>query len=174
MKFLPPKFSEWSFSFIIALSGFWAREVGKLIGLEHPTIPVHHQYVVTATVPQVKALKAELPVIRDLEGSYYLRQERDGLLFGPYEKEAKMKLQDSWFRDGVPPGRLSAISGSGAASKPLTVVGRVTLYVYAPWDLSLQQSYCNRPLHGMLTSMVDIITGGGCKCILSLVCVDSE
>ncbi|XP_028829755.1 dimethylglycine dehydrogenase, mitochondrial [Denticeps clupeoides] len=89
---------------IVNASGFWAREVGKMIGFEHPTIPVHHQYVVTATVPEVKALKRELPVIRDLEGSYYLRQERDGLLFGPYEKEHKMKLQDSWVTDGVPPG----------------------------------------------------------------------
>ncbi|KAI1905233.1 hypothetical protein AGOR_G00014010 [Albula goreensis] len=89
---------------IVNATGFWAREVGKMIGFEHPTIPVHHQYVVTATVPEVKALKTELPVIRDLEGSYYLRQERDGLLFGPYEKEEKMMLQDSWVRDGVPPG----------------------------------------------------------------------
>ena len=75
-----------------------------MIGFDHPTIPVHHQYVVTATVPEVKALKTELPVIRDLEGSYYLRQERDGLLFGPYEREEKMVLQDSWVTDGVPPG----------------------------------------------------------------------
>ncbi|XP_050960873.1 dimethylglycine dehydrogenase, mitochondrial [Labeo rohita] len=89
---------------IVNATGFWARELGHMIGFEHPTIPVHHQYVVTATVPEVKALKTELPVIRDLEGSYYLRQERDGLLFGPYEKEEKMKLQDSWVRDGVPPG----------------------------------------------------------------------
>ncbi|XP_062410583.1 dimethylglycine dehydrogenase, mitochondrial [Sardina pilchardus] len=89
---------------IVNASGFWARELGEMIGFEHPTIPVHHQYVVTATVPEVKALKTELPVIRDLEGSYYLRQERDGLLFGPYEQEEKMKLQDSWVRDGVPPG----------------------------------------------------------------------
>ncbi|XP_041706570.1 dimethylglycine dehydrogenase, mitochondrial isoform X1 [Coregonus clupeaformis] len=89
---------------IVNATGFWAREVGQLIGLEHPTIPVHHQYVVTATVPEVKALKTELPVIRDLEGSYYLRQERDGLLFGPYEREEKMVLQDSWVTDGVPPG----------------------------------------------------------------------
>lgn len=86
-------------------SGFWAREVGKMIGFDHPTIPVHHQYVVTATVPEVKALKKELAVIRDLEASYYLRQERDGLLFGPYEKMEKMKLQDSWVTDGVPPGQ---------------------------------------------------------------------
>ncbi|MEQ2222341.1 hypothetical protein ILYODFUR_025165 [Ilyodon furcidens] len=75
-----------------------------MIGFEHPTIPVHHQYVVTATVPEVKALKKELAVIRDLEGSYYMRQERDGLLFGPYEKMEKMVLQNSWVRDGVPPG----------------------------------------------------------------------
>lgn len=91
------QYSYWS-------TGFWAQELGQLVGLEHPTIPVHHQYVVTATIPEVKALKQELPVIRDLEGSYYLRQERDGLLFGPYEKEEKMVLQDSWVRDGVPPG----------------------------------------------------------------------
>uniref|UniRef100_A0A667XCQ3 Dimethylglycine dehydrogenase n=1 Tax=Myripristis murdjan TaxID=586833 RepID=A0A667XCQ3_9TELE len=89
---------------IVNATGFWAREVGKLIGFEHPTIPVHHQYVVTSTLPEVKALKRELAVIRDLEGSYYLRQERDGLLFGPYEKMEKMVLQDSWVRDGVPPG----------------------------------------------------------------------
>uniref|UniRef100_A0A8B9JJP1 Dimethylglycine dehydrogenase n=1 Tax=Astyanax mexicanus TaxID=7994 RepID=A0A8B9JJP1_ASTMX len=89
---------------IVNATGFWARELGQMIGYPHPTIPVHHQYVVTATVPEVKALKTELPVIRDLEGSYYLRQERDGLLFGPYEREEKMVLQDSWVRDGVPPG----------------------------------------------------------------------
>ncbi|XP_068562619.1 dimethylglycine dehydrogenase, mitochondrial [Cebidichthys violaceus] len=89
---------------IVNATGFWAREVGKMIGFEHPTIPVHHQYIVTATVPEVKALKKELAVIRDLEGSYYLRQERDGLLFGPYEQMEKMVLQDSWVRDGVPPG----------------------------------------------------------------------
>ncbi|XP_058850999.1 dimethylglycine dehydrogenase, mitochondrial-like isoform X2 [Acipenser ruthenus] len=89
---------------IVNATGFWAREVGKLVGFQHPVIPVHHQYVVTASVPEVKALKTELPVIRDLEGSYYLRQERDGLLFGPYERQEKMKLQESWVTDGVPPG----------------------------------------------------------------------
>lgn len=83
-----------------------------MIGFEHPTIPVHHQYVVTATVPEVKALKKELAVIRDLEGSYYLRQERDGLLFGPYERMEKMVLQDSWVRDGVPPGLIYLSGGA--------------------------------------------------------------
>lgn len=78
-----------------------------MIGLHHPLIPVHHQYVVTATIPEVKGLKRELPVLRDLEGSYYLRQERDGFLFGPYENQEKMKLQESWVTHGVPPGNFS-------------------------------------------------------------------
>ncbi|XP_041042876.1 dimethylglycine dehydrogenase, mitochondrial isoform X2 [Carcharodon carcharias] len=89
---------------IVNCAGFWAREIGNMIGLEHPLIPVHHQYVITATVPEVKSLKQELPVLRDLEGSYYLRQERDGLLFGPYEDQKKMMIQESWLTDGVPPG----------------------------------------------------------------------
>ncbi|XP_038388406.1 dimethylglycine dehydrogenase, mitochondrial isoform X6 [Canis lupus familiaris] len=89
---------------IVNAAGFWAREVGKMVGLEHPLIPVQHQYVVTSTIPEVKALKRELPVLRDLEGSYYLRQERDGLLFGPYESQEKMKVQDSWVTSGVPAG----------------------------------------------------------------------
>ncbi|XP_077988921.1 dimethylglycine dehydrogenase, mitochondrial-like [Glandiceps talaboti] len=89
---------------VINASGFWAQEVGRMMGVELPLIPVHHQYVITSTIPEVKALEKELPVIRDLEGSYYLRQERTGLLIGPYESGEKMKLQDSWVAEGVPPG----------------------------------------------------------------------
>ncbi|XP_015275090.1 PREDICTED: dimethylglycine dehydrogenase, mitochondrial [Gekko japonicus] len=89
---------------VVNTAGFWAREIGKMIGLHHPLVPVHHQYVVTTTIPEVKALKREVPVLRDLEGSYYLRQERDGFLFGPYENEEKMKLQESWVEHGVPRG----------------------------------------------------------------------
>jgi len=60
--------------------------------------------MVTGALSAVQSLNTELPVIRDLTGSYYMRQERDGLLFGPYEHEAKMKLCDDWYYNGVPPG----------------------------------------------------------------------
>ena len=39
-----------------------------------------------------------MPIIRDPEESWYVRQERDGLILGPYEKDAK-----TWSVDGVPP-----------------------------------------------------------------------
>lgn len=68
-----------------------------MAGMDLPLVAIHHQYVVTSTIPEVAALKHEVPVIRDLEGSYYCRQERQGLLFGPYEHRDKMKLQEDWY-----------------------------------------------------------------------------
>lgn len=88
---------------VVNAAGFWAREVGHMAGHELPLAAIHHQYVVTSTIPEVAALKHELPVIRDLEGSYYCRQERQGLLLGPYEHPDKMRIQEEWW-DGVPPG----------------------------------------------------------------------
>ncbi|KAG1709816.1 Dimethylglycine dehydrogenase, mitochondrial [Nymphon striatum] len=72
--------------------------------IEIPVVSVEHQYVVTSSIPEVQKLKKELPVLRNLEGSFYLRQERDGLLFGPYEKQHLMKVVDKWNTEGVPPG----------------------------------------------------------------------
>lgn len=89
---------------VVNTSGFWAQEVGRLAGIELPVISVEHQYVISGPIPEVQARDVELPVIRDLEGSYYLRQERNGLLAGPYEKPEKMKLCVDWHKKGVPPG----------------------------------------------------------------------
>ena len=75
-----------------------------MVGIDLPLVPVDHQYMVTATIPEVKALAREIPVIRDLEGSYYLRMERQGLLFGPYEAVNKMRLVEHWYTEGPPPG----------------------------------------------------------------------
>nr|XP_032634449.1 dimethylglycine dehydrogenase, mitochondrial-like [Chelonoidis abingdonii] len=119
---------------IVNTAGFWAREIGTMIGLHHPLIPVHHQYVVTSTIPEVKALKMELPVLRDLEGSYYLRQERDGLLFGPYESQEKMKLQESWVTNGVPPVLLISRSQNALPSYGIIHAGGVGKYL-SDWIL---------------------------------------
>ena len=91
-------------SLTVTVTGFWAREMGKLAGLDLPLVPIHHQFLITSPLPEVEALTSELPVIRDLDGSYYMRQERGGLLMGPYEAPEKMKMCDDWYTDGVPPG----------------------------------------------------------------------
>lgn len=64
---------------VVNAAGFWGREVDALIrrrkGFEWqlPLVPVHHQYCVTDSVPEVAGLKKEIPVMRDLDGSYYFR-----------------------------------------------------------------------------------------------------
>jgi len=75
-----------------------------MCGIDHyiPVVPVHHQYFITKDVPEIKALKSEFPVLRDLEGSYYLRQEKMGFLLGPYEAPERMDTCDEWVYKKIP------------------------------------------------------------------------
>ncbi len=83
---------------LVNAAGTWGWEIGAMMGLNIPSVPVLHQYLVTDTIAEVAARDTELPIIRDPEESWYVRQERDGLILGPYEKEAQV-----WSVDGVPP-----------------------------------------------------------------------
>ena len=87
---------------VVNAAGTWCREVGAMMGVDLPVVPMLHQYLVTAGVPEVAARTAagepELPMIRDPEESWYVRQERDGFIVGPYEADAR-----PWGVDGIPP-----------------------------------------------------------------------
>ena len=86
---------------IVNAAGTWCREIGAMMGIELPVVPMLHQYLVTDAVAPVADRIAsgapELPIIRDPEESWYVRQERDGFIVGPYEKDAQ-----PWSVDGVP------------------------------------------------------------------------
>ena len=88
---------------VVSATGAWAREVGAMVGLDVPMVPVEHQYLVTEEVPELRERKAaglaELPVLRESDASYYIREEREGLILGPYEKGAR-----AWAVAGVPQG----------------------------------------------------------------------
>ncbi|EQC30845.1 dimethylglycine dehydrogenase [Saprolegnia diclina VS20] len=88
---------------VVNCTGFWGRELIEQLGVDLPLVSIEHQYVITNSIPDVQALPSELPVIRDLENSYYLRQERTGMLIGPYEEAAKMQVRLDWQATGVPP-----------------------------------------------------------------------
>jgi dimethylglycine dehydrogenase len=86
---------------IVNCGGLWADEVARKAGVYLPLIPIEHQYVITGSVSAIETLEqdhgiAELPVLRDLYGSYYLRQEKKGLLVGPYESSDTMELRTDW------------------------------------------------------------------------------
>ena len=74
---------------IVNAAGFWADEVARMVGTRLPITNMEHQYLVTDTMPAVEALDYELPMIRDTDSQYYLRQEGQGLLLGPWEQDAR-------------------------------------------------------------------------------------
>ena len=77
---------------VISCTGNFARQTGKMVGLDIPVIPVEHQYIVTEPHPEIQKRKEqglpEMGVLRDSDSSWYMREERGGLILGPYEKGA--------------------------------------------------------------------------------------
>jgi dimethylglycine dehydrogenase len=69
---------------VVNAAGLWAREVGRLVGIELPILAMEHQYLITGDMPQLLGKKEQLHCI-DFEGELYTRQERGGMLLGTYE-----------------------------------------------------------------------------------------
>jgi dimethylglycine dehydrogenase len=77
---------------VVSCTGNFARQTGKMVGLDLPVIPVEHQYIVTEPHPDVvarhEAGEPEMPVLRESDSAWYLREEAGGFILGPYEKGA--------------------------------------------------------------------------------------
>lgn len=71
--------------YVVNAAGYYAPEVGRMFGREVPSVVLEHQYLITETIPELAARSQKLPLLRDPDSSYYLRQEKHGLLLGPYE-----------------------------------------------------------------------------------------
>jgi dimethylglycine dehydrogenase len=70
---------------VVNAGGLWAREVGRMVGLELPVLAMEHQYLITDDLPEL-AGQPEMIHCIDFEGEIYLRQERGGVLLGTYER----------------------------------------------------------------------------------------
>jgi len=71
---------------VVNAGGLWAREVGRMVGLELPLLAMEHQYLITEDMPEVMESEKEVLHAVDFEGEIYMRQERNGMLMGTYEK----------------------------------------------------------------------------------------
>ncbi len=75
---------------VVNAGGLWAREVGRMVGLELPVLAMEHMYLVTDEMPEVVAYNQErgheLPHAIDFKAEIYMRQERSGMVLGTYEK----------------------------------------------------------------------------------------
>src|SRR5580700_10051553 len=101
---------------LVLATGNYARQTGRLLGLNVPAIPVEHQYIVYDESPELKAYRQgggrELAVLRESDKSYYLREERMGWILGPYEHGAPARFADGvpdWFGRSLFPGDLDRL-----------------------------------------------------------------
>jgi dimethylglycine dehydrogenase len=75
---------------IVNAGGLWAREVGRMVGIELPVLAMEHMYLVTEPMAEVADHNArtgrEMPMALDFAGEIYIRQEQGGMLLGTYEQ----------------------------------------------------------------------------------------
>ncbi|MBR0554782.1 GcvT family protein [Ciceribacter sp. L1K23] len=78
---------------VVNAAGLWAREVGRMVGLELPVLAMEHMYLITEDMPEViefnQKAGRELMHCVDFDGEIYIRQERNGMLMGTYEKDCR-------------------------------------------------------------------------------------
>lgn len=83
--------------YVVNAAGYYAQRVSEWFrpygGRRLPMMVMSHQYLLTDEIPEIEAFSQEtgnkLPLLRDVDSSYYLRQEKHGLNLGPYERNCK-------------------------------------------------------------------------------------
>src|SRR6056297_1992400 len=83
--------------YVVNAAGYYAQRVGEWFkpfgGRTVPMMVMSHQYLLTDEIPELEAWSREaghkLPLLRDVDSSYYLRQEKYGLNLGPYERNCR-------------------------------------------------------------------------------------
>lgn len=79
---------------VVNAAGQWAGEIGAMVGLYLPVIPMAHLYLVTRPIP---GLPKNLPMMRDPDLLVYWRENVGGLIAGGYERKPQ-----PWAFDGIP------------------------------------------------------------------------
>jgi len=82
---------------VVNAGGYYAQRIGEWFkpygGRTVPMVTMSHQYFLTDEIPELKEWSektdGKVPLLRDVDSSYYLRQDKNGLNLGPYERNCK-------------------------------------------------------------------------------------
>ena len=82
---------------VVNAAGYYAQRVGEWFkpfgGRTVPMMVMSHQYLLSEPIPEIEAWSRDaghkLPLLRDVDTSYYLRQEKYGFNLGPYERNCR-------------------------------------------------------------------------------------
>ena len=170
---------------VVNAAGLWAREVGRMVGLELPVLAMEHQYLITGDMPELAGRKEQLHAI-DFEGEIYLRQERGGMLMGTYERAGVpwSPLQTPWdFGQDLLPNDLERIAPSlavGFEHFPSLESAGIKKVVNGPFTFAPDGNPLVGPIKGLRNFwvacgvMAGFSQGGGVGIALSRWMVDGD
>ncbi|MFM8811972.1 MAG: FAD-dependent oxidoreductase [Actinomycetota bacterium] len=162
---------------VVNAGGLWAREVGRMAGLELPVLAMEHHYLMTEPMDEVIEYNAkhgrELPHMIDFAGEIYARQEGQSILLGTYEQDnrpwsAKETPWDFVFQ--LLPHDLDRISDElerGFAHFPAVGRAGIKKFVNGPFTFSPDGNPLVGPIKGMrgmwsaCAVMAGLSQGGG-------------
>ena len=80
--------------FVVNCAGMWAREVGRMAGVNVPLQACEHYYLISEPIAGVHQM---LPILRDPGNSAYIREEAGKIMLGFFEPVAR-----PWGTAGIP------------------------------------------------------------------------
>jgi dimethylglycine dehydrogenase len=140
--------------YVVNAAGLWAREVGRMVGIELPILAMEHQYLITGDMPELVGKKEPAHCI-DFEGEIYLRQERGGMLMGTYERAGVpwSPVQTPWdFGQDLLPNDLDRIAPSlevGFAHFPALGTAGIRKIVNGPFTFAPDGNPLVGPVKGL-------------------------
>ncbi|HVA22208.1 MAG TPA: FAD-binding oxidoreductase [Candidatus Micrarchaeia archaeon] len=114
---------------VVVACGQWSQQLAATLGVPLPVVGMEHQHCLTAAVASLRGGAAELPVLRDPEASFYVRQDQQGLLCGPFEPDPVVVGKTEILAQGPfqlrSPDPLRLARGLVAAARRLPILGQV-------------------------------------------------
>lgn len=92
---------------VVSCGGFWGAQLGDLVGLTVPLVPMGHEYVTTTAVPAAAPFAdrrpghaaATLPILRHQDADLYYRQHGDRIGIGYYGHDPVVVDMDTLYAD---------------------------------------------------------------------------
>ena len=74
---------------VVSCAGFWGPDIGAMVGMDIPLLPLAHQYAKTDQIPELVGRNTELaeagfPILRHQDQDVYFREHVDRLGIGSY------------------------------------------------------------------------------------------
>lgn len=141
---------------VVAACGLYTPELGRMVDVRIPIIPMSHQYLFTGAFRTVAKTDPSLPTLRDPDHLVYYRETGDGLVMGGYERQSAPAFLDHDKVDKVPKDfngklltedleRLEEIMINSAMRVPAMATAPISKIINGPEAFTPDNEFCLGP-----------------------------